>query len=71
MGPDDLVGLTDEVSYVVALDKLIGEQRAALVNHYVEENALTRREVEALFDEIGGCPLPADAFILSTAQGER
>jgi len=64
---DDVIGLTGQVSYVAALDRLTREQQEALVDHYAEQNGLQPTEVEVLFAELGGCPVPADAVIV-TAQ---
>jgi hypothetical protein len=67
---DDLTGLTDQVSYVAALDRLTREQQEALVTPYAEQNGLQATEVEILFAELGGCPVPADAVIV-TAQARN
>jgi len=61
---DDLTALTNQVSYVAALDRLTREQQEALVAHYAEQNGLQTTEVEVLFAELGGCPVPADAVIV-------
>jgi hypothetical protein len=67
--PGELAGLTDDVSYIVALDQLTEEQRPAFVNRCAVENGLTTNEAEALMEKIGGCPIPADAVTLTTQAG--
>jgi len=62
---DDLAGLTDEVSYVAALDRLTRSQQEALVAHYAQKNGLQATEVEVLCAELGGWPVPADAVIVT------
>lgn len=62
---DDLTALTGQVSYVAALDRLTRQQQEALVTHYAEQNGLQTTQVEILFAELGGFPVPADAVIVT------
>jgi hypothetical protein len=63
--PDDLTALTGKVSYVAALDRLTREQQEAVVTHYAEQSGLQATEVEVLFGELGGWPVPSDAVIVT------